>query len=116
MAVRLGETLQVDDAWNGRGDQPWESQHTIDQVEAARKQKIVVVRLSVLELVRLVVDKMPCDSIVQVAEQEGEDSRTGGGEDCPAFSIEVGEVNKPRTGAVSCLLVGAFKGPGCGTA
>mmetsp|Transcript_3591 Transcript_3591/g.9529 ORF Transcript_3591/g.9529 Transcript_3591/m.9529 type:complete len:283 (-) Transcript_3591:1091-1939(-) len=95
VTVLVGQGIQVDDAWNGGGHQPWQSQQAVDEVEESIETQIVVVRFSVLQVVALVVDEMPRDAVVEVAKHEGKDGRSGRHDGNPVLSVEVAKVNQP---------------------
>mmetsp|Transcript_27088 Transcript_27088/g.62976 ORF Transcript_27088/g.62976 Transcript_27088/m.62976 type:complete len:249 (-) Transcript_27088:914-1660(-) len=104
VTVLLGEGIQVDDAGNSGRNQPRKTKHTIDHVENSTQQKIVVVRLSMLEVVRLVVHKMPCDSVVKEHQEECEEGWTSRHERNPSLPVQFEKVNKPWTDTRRCGL------------
>ena len=66
--ILLGQCIEVDDARHCGGHEPRQTQHSVDEVEDSVQHEIVVVCLTVLQLVVLVVDEMPRDTVVQVAQ------------------------------------------------
>ena len=93
--VLVSQSVQVNNTGDGSSDQPGKTQDSIDTVEETTQHKIVVVSFSVLQLVGLVVDQVPSDTVVQEAKQEGKDSRSSGHNDNPSFSVQVSKVSKP---------------------
>ena len=111
--VLLGETVEVDDAGHSGGDEPWETKHSVDEIEAATQKKIVVVGFSVLQLVALVVDQMPSDSIIEEDQHKGEEGRSGGKENHPTFSVHISQVGKPRASAECFIELFTVLGKAC---
>ena len=61
--ILVGKTVEMDNARNRGCHQPRKSETTIDKVEQTIQAKIVVVSLSVLQLVVLVVNQVPGDTV-----------------------------------------------------
>ena len=93
MAVLVSQRVQVNDAWDGSSNQPGKSHQSIDAVEKTIEAEIIVVGFSMGQLVVLVVDQVPGDSIVKVAKQESHDGRSSSSKGSPGRNIS--KVNKP---------------------
>ena len=112
--VLLGDTIGVvDAAGHSGGNGPWETKHSVDEVEATTQKKIVVVGISVLQLVALVVDQMPSSSIIEVDEHKGEEGRSGRGDNHPTLSVQVSQVGKPRASAECFIELFTVLGKAC---
>ena len=109
MTVLVSQGVQVDDARNSSSNQPRESQQAVDAVEKSIEAKIIVVGFSMGQLVVLVIDQMPSDSIVQVAEQETHDGRSSSSKWSPGRYIA--KVNKPASGSSRFRNLRALIGP-----
>jgi len=109
VAIFVGKGAQVDHAWNSCGNQPRKSQQSIDAVENTVEEKIVVVGFTVAQLVVLVVDQVPSDTVIQVAQKESHDSRSGGSKRSPCWNIS--KRDKPFTGLDRGFLSFTLIGP-----
>ena len=103
--VLVGQTVEMDNARNRGGDQPWKTKDTIDKVKHSVQAQIIVVRFPMLELVVGVVDQMPCDTVVKEAKQEGKDGRSSSDNGHPSLSSQVGKVDEPVTSSSGFGLI-----------
>jgi len=110
VTVSLSQRLEVDDTGDGRRDQPGKAQQSVDEVEATTEEQIPVVGFTVCKFVRLVLDQVPCDTVIEVDQDEGADGRSGGNDGHPSLSVQVTEVSEPRPDTDGRFLVGTFEG------
>jgi hypothetical protein len=96
----------VDNAGHCRRHEPWESQQPVDKVEDSTQKEIVVVGFAVLQLVTLVIDKVPGDAVVQEDQEEGQEGWSGCEKHYPSFAAKVRHVDKPSASSEWFGLVG----------
>ena len=93
LGILFSQGVQVNDARNSGSNQPRKPQKSIDAVEESIQDKIVVVGFSMFKLVVLVVNQVPSDSIIKVAQKESHDGRAGSSNWSPAWDTT--KVDKP---------------------
>lgn len=111
MLVSLSQSLKVDDAWDSGSNQPRKSKESFDHVEEATEHQVIVVGFTMFQVVGLVVDKVPCDAIVEIQEKECTNVRSSSHEDDPRLSIEVSKISKPWASSKCFRLVNAVNRP-----
>ena len=109
MSILISQSIQMDNAWNCSGNQPWKTHKSIDAVEKTVDAKVIIVGFSMGKLVVLMVDQVPCDAIVKVAEEESHDGRSSSCKWGPTWNIKEGY--KPSTCSNRLSKFRAFSGP-----
>jgi hypothetical protein len=101
----------MDEAGHGCCDDPWQSQQSVDTVADSVEKEVIVVGLAVLQLVTLVVDKMPGNTVVQVAQEKGQEGWTSSNQSHVALAFQVEQIHKPTTNSDWFSLVGTVLRP-----
>ncbi len=78
--------------------QPRQTEHSVHAVEEAAQTQVIVVRLAVLELVTLVRNEVPSDTVVQEYQDKGQNCRSSSHDGDPSLPVEVRKVNNPTAG------------------
>ena len=74
--IFVSKGVNMDDARNSCCNQPRKTHQSIDTIEDSTQAKVIVVCFTMFQLVVLVADQVPCDTIVKVDENKGQNSRS----------------------------------------
>ena len=109
--ILVSQSIQMDNTGDSGSDQPGKTQDSIDAVEESVEHEIVVVGFSVLQLVTLVVDQVPGDTVIKEAKQESKNGGESSKDDHPSLSVEVAKVRNPVSSSGRFRHIFAIIGP-----
>ena len=109
--VSFSKSIQVNDTRDSRGNKPWKAKESIDDLEGSIDHKIIVVCFTMFQLVVLVADQVPCDTIIKVNQDEAQEGRSSSHDRNPSLSIQVTKVSNPWTDSITFSLVRTVNRP-----